>query len=97
MSSHLCDKNLFILKELIFNPKFIDEVNRFLEDLSINKKYFEDPQIQNVLAISLEQFNVFKQFLLIRMKTIIYLLINPMSHEPIENRRLISVIFVTDG
>jgi hypothetical protein len=48
MSSYLSDKNLLILKELIFNSKLLDEINRLLIDLSINKKYFEDPQMKSV-------------------------------------------------
>jgi hypothetical protein len=48
MSSILSDKNLLILKELIFNPELIDEINRFLLDLSITKKYFDDPQMKSL-------------------------------------------------
>jgi glutaredoxin-related protein len=39
----LSDNNL-----LIFYSKLLDEINQFLEDLSNNKKYFEDSQIKEI-------------------------------------------------
>jgi len=48
MSSHISDKNIFILKEIIFHETLLNELNRFLEDLLINNKYLEDPQIKSI-------------------------------------------------
>jgi hypothetical protein len=46
MPSYLSDKNLLILKELIFDPELLDKINRFLVDLSINTKYFRNSEIK---------------------------------------------------
>ena len=48
MSSQISDQSLPILKQLIFHQLLLDEINRFLEDLSINNKYLEDPQMKSI-------------------------------------------------
>jgi hypothetical protein len=48
MSSYLSDENLIILKQLIFDPKLLDEINQFLENLSTNKTYLEDSRIKSL-------------------------------------------------
>lgn len=48
MSSYISSNNVSLLKELIFNETLLHELNRFLEDLSSNTKYLEDPQIKSI-------------------------------------------------
>ncbi len=48
MSSHISDKSMPILKEIIFHETLLNEINRFLEDLSVNNKYLQDPQIKGI-------------------------------------------------
>ncbi|CAF2102413.1 unnamed protein product, partial [Rotaria magnacalcarata] len=46
MSSHISNRNVSRLKELIFHEALLNETNRFFDELSINRKYLEDQQIK---------------------------------------------------
>ncbi|CAF3298182.1 unnamed protein product [Rotaria socialis] len=48
MSSHISNGNLSTLKELIFHETFLNEMNRFFDELSVNGKYLEDHQIKSM-------------------------------------------------
>ncbi|CAF1025351.1 unnamed protein product [Adineta steineri] len=48
MSNHISEKNILILKELIFHKSLINELNIFLEEISLNGKYLQDPQIKSL-------------------------------------------------
>jgi hypothetical protein len=48
ISSYISDDSLSIFKELIFHEILLNEINRFLEDLSLNKKYLDEPQIKGI-------------------------------------------------
>ena len=48
MSNHISDKNVSILKELIFHKPLINELNICLEEIASNGKYLHDPQIKSL-------------------------------------------------
>ncbi|CAF2199321.1 unnamed protein product, partial [Rotaria magnacalcarata] len=48
MSSHISNRNVSTLKELIFHEALLNETNRFFDELSINRKYLEDQQIKSI-------------------------------------------------
>ncbi|CAF1597863.1 unnamed protein product [Rotaria magnacalcarata] len=48
MSSHISNRNVSRLKELIFHEALLNETNRFFDELSINRKYLEDQQIKSI-------------------------------------------------
>ena len=48
MSNHISDKNISILKELIFHKPLINELNICLEEIASNGKYLQDPQIKSL-------------------------------------------------
>jgi len=48
MSNHISEKNVSILKELIFYKPLINELNKCLEEIALNGKYLQDPQIKSL-------------------------------------------------
>jgi hypothetical protein len=48
MSNHMSDKNVIILKELILYKPILNELNLCLEEIVLNGKYLQDPQIKSL-------------------------------------------------
>ncbi|CAM4836607.1 unnamed protein product [Rotaria magnacalcarata] len=48
MSNHISDKNVSILKQLIFHKSLLNELNMFFEEIASNGKYLQDPQIKSL-------------------------------------------------